>query len=233
MKMMKLMALLMASVLMLTACQSPVEPAPTQHPVIVTDEPQTQEEASAADETLQDDADEEDAVEFVEMSGTIEEITGEYLIITDANGMTVQVNLSAETIFEADPAGELAVKDYVHIIYNGMMTRSLPPQITAIKVGCYSRTGVISGITEDRFTLTTEAGEEIWVNLQPGQQAVNQATNEQVALTEGAKLTVYFNGAMTMSLPAQIGASLIVTVPEKTVEAVAETATETAPEAAE
>lgn len=245
MKKMNLMALLMASILMLTACQAPAEPiAPTQKPVIITDAPtetpvedpveipaeipsnvliETPEQQPALmDETQQDAAGEEDEVEYIDMAGTITEIADGYLLMQTPDGMMVQVNLSEETIFELDAEGELSKGAYIHVLFNGQMTRSLPAQIAAIKVGCYSRTGIISAVEEGRFTLTTALGEEIWVNTLPGQMAVNQETDEQVALTDGAKMTVYFNGAMTMSLPAQIGAELIVVVPETVVETISE-----------
>ena len=39
---------------------------------------------------------------------------------------------------------------------------------------------------------------------------VNATAEQLVGLEPGSQVTVYFNGAMTMSLPAQIGAELIV-----------------------
>jgi hypothetical protein len=68
-----------------------------------------------------------------------------------------------------------------------------------MKVGCYAHTGVVGEITEGQFALETEM-EMILVN----------ATAEQLeGIEAGMTVTVYSNGAMTMSLPAQIGAEFI------------------------
>ena len=94
---------------------------------------------------------------------------------------------------------EIAVGDFIHITYNGQMTFSIPAQIAAMKVGCYAHTGVVGEITEGQFALETEM-EMILVN----------ATAEQLeGIEAGMTVTVYTNGAMTMSLPAQIGAEFI------------------------
>ena len=79
------------------------------------------------------------------------------------------------------------------------MTFSIPAQIVAQKVGCYAHTGVVGEITEGQFVLETEL-EPILVNVTP-------ETLE--GIETGKTVTVYSNGAMTMSLPAQIGAEYI------------------------
>ena len=94
---------------------------------------------------------------------------------------------------------EIEVGDYIHVTYNGQMTFSIPAQIAAQKIGCYAHTGVVGEITEGQFALETEM-EMILVN----------ATAEQIeGIEAGMTVTVYSNGAMTMSLPAQIGAEFI------------------------
>lgn len=137
--------------------------------------------------------------EVYEIIGTVQEITEGYIMIEDAQGQQVQVNTSGETLYEGETPAE---GDLIHILYNGMMTRSLPPQISAIRIGCYVRTGAVVELTQEGFTL--DAGEEI---IQ---------VNAEAALLEGIEtgstVKVYFNGAMTMSLPAQIGAELILPV---------------------
>lgn len=265
MKMMKVLALLLAAILMLTACQAKEgENTPTQVPAIVTDAPtdvptdvpddvatdvpnaapvesdpavydltdvpnDTPVEGKAATSEMtdstdtipvdatasaQDETGEEDAVEYVTLSGVIKEVNDQYLLITTPDEMDVQVNLSEETLYELDGEGELSVGAFIHVLYNGQMTRSLPAQIHAIKVSCYTFTGVISELNEKYFMLTTADEQVVQVNIKPEQQAVNQITDEKVALADGAKVTVYFNGVMALSLPGQIGADLIVIVPE-------------------
>ena len=134
--------------------------------------------------------------EVFDMAGTVTEITDEFILIESADGQEIQVNIFEETIFEGK---EIEVGDFIHITYNGQMTFSLPAQIAAQKIGCYAHTGVVGEITEGQFALETEL-ETILVNV----------TAEQLeGIESGMTVTVYSNGAMTMSLPAQIGAEMI------------------------
>ena len=70
----------------------------------------------------------------------------------------------------------------------------------AQKSGCYKTTGTVSELTESGFLLTTET-DVVQVNA-------------DAALLDGMEngmtVTVYSNGAMTMSLPGQISAEKIV-----------------------
>ncbi|MBQ7850857.1 MAG: hypothetical protein IJ343_14115 [Clostridia bacterium] len=136
------------------------------------------------------------AQEVFDMAGAVVEITDEFIFIENAEGQQVQVNLFDETLFEGK---DVEVGDYIHVTYNGMMTFSLPAQIAAQKVGCYAHTGEISDLGEDGFILNTPM-EPIFVNA-PAELLAN--------LTDGMTVTVYSNGAMTMSLPARIGAEMI------------------------
>ena len=134
--------------------------------------------------------------EVFDQSGIVTEIGEGFIMIESIDGQMIQVNLSEETFFEGK---DVEVGDFIHVTYNGQMTFSIPAQIAAQKIGCYAHTGIIGEITEGQFTLETEL-EPILVN----------ATEEQLAnLTAGMNVTVYSNGAMTMSLPAQVGAEFI------------------------
>jgi hypothetical protein len=134
--------------------------------------------------------------EIFDVAGTVTEITDEFILIQTADGQLIQANLFEETFFEGK---EIEVGDFVHVTYNGMMTFSIPAQIAAMKIGCYAHTGVVGEIGETSFVLETDM-EPIIVN----------ATAEQLAgVQSGMTVTVYSNGAMTMSLPAQIGAEMI------------------------
>ena len=135
--------------------------------------------------------------EVFDMAGVVTETGDGFLMIENAEGQTVQVNLSGETLFEGKE--EIEAGDFIHVTYNGQMTFSIPAQIAAQKIGCYAHTGVVGEITEGQFALDTGL-ELILVN----------ATAEQLTGVEtGMTVTVYSNGAMTMSLPAQIGAEMI------------------------
>ena len=134
--------------------------------------------------------------EIVEVAGTVTEVTDEYVLIITSTGEEMQANLADFTIFEGETPVPGAL---VHILYDGATTRSLPPQLTALKVGCYVRTGVVSDRTENTFMLQCDDGEMLLVHyeMQPR------------GMQDGSRVQVYFNGAMTMSLPAQIGAEMI------------------------
>lgn len=134
--------------------------------------------------------------ELFDMAGVIIEITEEFILIETADGQQVQVNLFEETLTEGK---ELEAGDYIHVTYNGMMTFSIPAQIAALKLGCYTHEGEISDLGETGFMLNTEL-EPIFVNA-PAELLEG--------LEDGMTVTVYTNGAMTMSLPAQIGAEMI------------------------
>ncbi len=135
--------------------------------------------------------------EVYDLAGIITEITEEYLLILGADGQEYQINIGEDTIHEGK---EIAVGDFIHVTHNGQMTMSIPAQVFGLKIGCYAFQGVVSDMVDGQFTLTTE-NDVILVNV----------TAEQAAeLKDGATVVVYSNGAMTMSLPAQIGAELIV-----------------------
>lgn len=134
--------------------------------------------------------------EVFDMTGIVTEVGEGFIMIEDAEGQMIQVSLSEETISEGK---DVEVGDFIHVTYNGQMTFSIPAQIAAQKIGCYAHTGVIGEVTEGQFSLETEM-EMILVN----------AGIEQMAgLQPGMNVTVYTNGAMTMSLPAQVGAEFI------------------------
>ena len=134
--------------------------------------------------------------EIFDMAGIVTEIGEGFIMIENTDGQLVQVNTFEETIFEGK---EIVVGDFIHVTYNGMMTFSIPAQIGAQVIGCYAHTGVVGEITDGQFAL--ETGMEMIL--------VNAAAEQLEGLTTGMNVTVYSNGAMTMSLPAQVGAEMI------------------------
>ena len=144
--------------------------------------------------------------DLVDISGVVTMLTEDALLITTDDGQQVQANLDGDTLMEISIPGQdgLAVGDYVYVIYDGIMTRSLPGQIYAQTVRATAFDGVVSDVQKDSFSLTRDDGELVIVN----------ATEALMAdVTNGARLRVYFSGAMTMSLPTQIGATYIVKLP--------------------
>ncbi len=146
------------------------------------------------------------AADLVDISGVVTMLTGDALLITTDDGQQVQANLDDDTVMEISIPGQegLAVGDYVYVIYDGIMTRSLPGQIYAQTVRATAFDGVVGEVQEGSFALTRDDGELVIVNAPEALMA---------DVTAGARLRVYFSGAMTMSLPAQIGAAYIVKLP--------------------
>ncbi len=172
-----------------------VQPEPGMEIIVVTDGLQTASLESIlinATEILPLPA----IQEVFDMAGIVTEIGEGFILIQTADGQTVQVNTFEETILEGK---EIAVGDFIHVTYNGQMTFSIPAQIAAQKIGCYTHTGVVGEITEGQFELLTDL-EAILVNA---------PAELMEGIASGMNVTVYSNGAMTMSLPAQIGAEMI------------------------
>ena len=144
------------------------------------------------------DSQEGDALpELVDTAGVVTEIAEDHLLLDTATHGQVFVHLTEDTEYE----GETPVLGaYVHVVNNGAMTMSLPPQITALRVGCYAFSGTVSDISDESFMLTGENAT----------YQVNAEAEKLAELTEGQAVTVYSNGAMTMSIPAQIYGELIV-----------------------
>ena len=137
------------------------------------------------------------APELVDTAGVVTEVADDHLLIDTATHGQVHVHLTDETAYE----GEAPVAGaYVHVINNGAMTMSIPPQITALRVGCYAFAGTVTEVAEGSFVL---AGDEMTYQ-------VNAEDEKLAGLTEGQTVTVYSNGAMTRSIPPQIYGERIV-----------------------
>ena len=135
------------------------------------------------------------------IAGTVIGITDEGYLISNSELGEVMILVNEETVTDAN--GDIACGDYISADYSGMMTRSLPPQLTASVIRMYVVEGdVVEIMSEENCILmdTAEYG-EIIVNLPEGMPA------EDVTDTH---IKVYFDGAMTMSLPAQISAALVI-----------------------
>ena len=126
----------------------------------------------------------EEIEEIFELHGEIIEMTDEYILISTPDMGDVQVNLSEDTVIEGVDA--LEIGQTAVVMYNGMMTRSLPPQITALHIGVYAVSGVIAEVLEDRLVIVQdETGEEIILML-PGSGLLgeNEELLEDEALAE-------------------------------------------------
>ncbi len=176
-----------------------METEPTAEPAVqATETPQEAVEAKMEADLLNH---EEEQAELMTIEGEIVEVTEEYVIIKDAELGEVQVNLNDDTVYEGIDREELAAGQFASVIYDGMMTRSLPPQINALSIRVDAITGTVAEVQEDGRVLInrTDLGDQVLVALPEG-----------VVLTVGETVTIYTNGVMTMSLPPQVNAIGIV-----------------------
>ncbi len=120
------------------------------------------------------------------------------LILCPDNGMHLEVLLNEETTLEG--ASDLRVGDFIHVRYDGLMTRSIPAQIVGQSVACHRLNGVVKALNEEGLLLTTAESGDVQVLCDASQSA---------ELTEGAEITVYYDGKMTFSLPGRISADFI------------------------
>lgn len=134
---------------------------------------------------------------YNEETGLLESAT--ILMNTQTHGL-VEVHFSTDSLLEG--AEDLSVGDYIYVQYNGMMTRSIPGQVSAEKISAWRLTGKVTEVTEDGFMLNTQENGDVWVHAAEDLLSLVQAEGE---------VTVYFNGVMTLSLPGQINAAWIVT----------------------
>ena len=182
-----------AAVLLLTTNDVVASTGPLVVTEEVTAEPETQEEAEA--EALSEEAE----IELVTLTGVITEITDEYVLLDVGDMGQVQANLSEDTLIEG--VEELAIGQTAIVTYDGKMTRSLPAQITALRVGVYEVRGTVKTMEDGRITVEkTEGGDEVVLTL----------PENAPALAVGDVITAYTTGISTMSLPPQMNAIAIV-----------------------
>ena len=168
---------------------------------ITTDVAET--ESVTIDEAAETDGvSEEDGMpEVFMLGGEVTEVGEGYFVMADAELGEVQVNLGDDSAFDGVEMDELAAGQYVYVIYDGKMTRSLPPQVFALRVSMYATTGEITELTEGKMTLVRdEIGDEVIISL----------PQDAPALAVGDHVTAYTTGIMTMSIPAQMNAVKIV-----------------------
>ena len=136
-----------------------------------------------------------------EVGGIVSEITEEGILIQTADMGPVLVKSDEETVVDA--SAEIAAGDYITVIYDGMMSRSIPAQITADLIRMYVLTGKIISADPEvcGVVLETETHGEVYATL-PEPWLENTAET----------LKVYFDGVMTMSLPPRINAQHVVSL---------------------
>ena len=190
-----LAALLLVGALVALAENNAKESAPAQDVPVESAAPDT-EEATDGDVTG-----ETDEPEIFMLGGEVTQVGEGFFVMTDAELGEVQVNLGDDSAFDGVEPDELAVGQFVYVIYDGKMTRSLPPQVFALRVSMYVTVGEITELTEGRMTLVRdEIGDEVIISL----------PQDAPALSVGDHVTAYTTGIMTLSIPAQMNAVKVV-----------------------
>lgn len=137
-----------------------------------------------------------------ELEGLVKEVTEDGFLLEDAELGEVWLNTDETTVWDGVLAeGELEVGQYVLVQYDGRLTRSLPPQAHADRVGCYVLRGTVDAFYDSGILLTNdETFGDVIVHL-----------NDSLAhVYIGMPVTVYYDGIMMMSLPGQVNARHIV-----------------------
>lgn len=144
-----------------------------------------------------------DATEqYFALTGRISEVRedGSFLMEGTTDGQETHVMVGEDTVEEA--AWETGVGDVVTVVYNGQMTRSLPPQVTAQVIRSHSLEGTVHAVDAEgnRVLIMSNETGEVWMTL-PQDVKAEDFADEAVR--------VYFNGVMALSLPAQATAFTI------------------------
>ena len=219
----KLLSLLLVALLATLSLTLAEEAAPA--PATAAEEAPAEEAAEAVEETAEEtpaeetaaetetgwlDVDakgQEEAMEIYMLQGTILEVQEDGLLIMDEAQGEVLVLISDETVQET--GYELGVGDYVYVDYNGQMTRSLPPQVTAGRIVSHKLEGDVVEVyaEENALLLYGSDGNEYRINLPEAWEG--ETFDAQRAI-------VYYDGAATLSLPPQVSAGLV--LPEYAIE---------------
>lgn len=133
------------------------------------------------------------------LSGLILSIEEEGVLLDRGEEGQVLALVDEDTLIEGVEA-ELAVGQYALVDYDGKMTRSLPPQVYAQRVAVYALRGVVTQMEGQSAMVGTDEYGQVQVHLPQG-----------TTLFVGCPVTVYFDGAMTASLPAQVSALYVLT----------------------
>ncbi len=133
------------------------------------------------------------------LEGLITETKDNYFLMDDIAYGSVQVNLDpSSTVYEGVAAAyTLAAGQYVYVAYNGSMTKSIPPQVQADKVSCFTVTGTVNAILNDGFTVD---GDALLGTV------IVHTSGVLSPVYQGVSITLYYNGVMALSYPPQVTA---------------------------
>ena len=141
------------------------------------------------------------------LEGLVTEVLEQGFVMEDIELGSVLLNVDETTVMDGILAeGDIEVGQYVFVEYDGRLTRSLPPQAHADRVGCYRLTGKVDLSLSMGVLLT---GDPTFGDV------IIRVDGSMPHLYQGMPITVYYNGVMAMSYPGQVTARHIV-VPELT-----------------
>jgi len=204
----KIVIFLLAAILLVTCFALAEQAEPTAQPeneIATTDETIISEDTMAYEGEMMEEEFVGECPESYFVSGYVMEVMedGSLLILTN-DGEEIVIHMSEETVVEIEniQPGQFIIADY-----NGMMTRSLPPQISAQHLYVYVMEGTVTEqlIEDNAFLMETELQGLVMVRLPEGMRMPNAEEN----------VRVFFNGVMTLSLPGQINAFGMETIPNE------------------
>ena len=157
--------------------------------------------------------------------GTVSEITDDYVMVKTSENESYRVNLNADTVYKNDgksaDKSALAVGKAVTVTYNGMTTRSIPPQINAIKIeigekgeSYAMRARVVSvdgGMLKVEVTDAEYADGEYVVHVSDATLLISKS-GERISLSDisaGDSVEIVYGGQVLLSMPPQIYAEQI------------------------
>lgn len=134
--------------------------------------------------------------------GYVTEVSEDGFVIEDKDMGEVQLNTDDLTKWDGILAEEpIEVGHYVFVEYDGKLTKSIPPQAHADKVGCYVLNGTAGEILPDGILLT---GDEVFGDV------LVRMDGSMEHIYAGVPMTVYYNGIMALSMPGQVGAAAVI-----------------------
>lgn len=138
----------------------------------------------------------------VELYGLVTEVLDGGILLADEQLGDVVLNVDAETVLEGILAETPLEKGmYVYAKYNGILTRSLPPQAHADRLACYTLEGTVSQVLDGQVLVS---GDKIFGD------AIVRLGAQHPHVLGGVPIKVYYNGTMAMSMPPQVAASYVV-----------------------
>ncbi len=144
----------------------------------------------------------EKAAVDTDLQGLVTEVFDGGFLMNDMEMGEVLLNVDPETVLEGVLAEKpLAVGMYVVVKYNGLLTRTTPPQTHADRLGCYPLTGTVAAMLPDAVLLS---GDPLFGDV------VVKLNQNMPHVFPGVPMTVYYNGTMAMSKPGKVTANHIV-----------------------